>query len=68
MFPTMPAQRSRHVVSNELLLRFIDNQVAEGRYAAASELVRAALRLVMEREDVRRGAAAAASKDGPEHG
>jgi antitoxin ParD1/3/4 len=47
----MPVPHSRHVALTEPLARFVDEQVAQGRYATASEVMRAALRLLMERED-----------------
>ncbi len=50
----MTAKHSRHVALTEPLARLIDRKVAEGRYASASEVVRAALRL-LEREDARPG-------------
>ena len=46
----MPVPHSRHVALTEPLARFVDKQVAQGRYATASEVIRAALRLLMERE------------------
>ncbi len=46
----MAAKYHRHVALTEPLSRFLDQQVGEGRYATASEVVRAALRLLMERE------------------
>jgi antitoxin ParD1/3/4 len=46
----MAAKYHRHVALTERLARFIDQQVTEGRYASASEVVRAALRL-LERQD-----------------
>lgn len=46
----MPVPHSRHVALTEPLARFVDEQVAKGRYATASEVVRTALRLLMERE------------------
>lgn len=49
----MPVPHLRHVALTELLARFVDAPVAEGRYASASEIVRAALRLRMERETAR---------------
>ena len=64
----MPVLHSRHVALTEPLARFIDGQLAEGRYATASEVVRAALRLLMEREDARMGAAEATGKEDPTHG
>jgi antitoxin ParD1/3/4 len=61
----MPVPHSRHVALTEPLARFVDTQVAEGRYATASEVVRAALRLLMEREDARTGAAETARMEDP---
>ena len=46
----MAAKHHRHVALTEPLAQFLDRQVAEGRYASASEVVRAALRL-LERQD-----------------
>lgn len=46
----MAAKHSRHVALTEPLARFVDEQVAKGHYAAASKVVRTALRLLMERE------------------
>ena len=42
----MAAKHHRHVALTEPLSRFLDQQVTEGRYASASEVVRAALRLL----------------------
>lgn len=47
----MAAKHHRHVALTEPLARFIDRQVSEGRYASASEVVRAALWL-LERQEV----------------
>lgn len=63
----MPVLHSRHVALTEPLARFIGAQVAEGRYATTSEVMRAALRLLMEREDARMGAAEVERKEGPAH-
>jgi antitoxin ParD1/3/4 len=46
----MAAKYHRHVALTEPLARFLDRQVAEGRYASASEVVRAALRLLERQE------------------
>lgn len=59
----MAAKHARHVALTEPLLRFVDGQVALGRYASASEVVRAALRLLMAQEDARAGAGGATGKD-----
>ena len=64
----MPVPQSRHVALTETLARFVDAQVAQGRYATASEVMRAVLRLLMEREDARTGANEAARNEGPTHG
>ncbi|TNC63110.1 type II toxin-antitoxin system ParD family antitoxin [Rubellimicrobium roseum] len=40
----MAAKHHRHVALTEALTKFVDTQVAEGRYASASEVVRAGLR------------------------
>ncbi len=65
----MPVAHSRHVALTEPLARFVDGQVAQGRYATTSEVVRAALRLLMKREEARAGAAdVARPKGGPTHG
>lgn len=44
----MAAQHSRHVALTKPLVSFVDEQVATGHYATASEVVRAGLRLLME--------------------
>jgi putative addiction module CopG family antidote len=50
----MPAQHTLHVAVTEPLLRFVNEQIASGRYATASELVRAALRLLMDGREIER--------------
>ena len=47
----MPAKHHRHIALTEPLIRFVERQVAEGRYASTSEVVRAGLRLLIEREE-----------------
>jgi antitoxin ParD1/3/4 len=42
--------RNTSIALNETLAAYIDEQVATGRYASASEVVRAGLRLLQERE------------------
>ena len=44
----MAAQHSLHVALTKPLVSFVDEQVATGHYATASEVVRAALRLLIE--------------------
>jgi antitoxin ParD1/3/4 len=48
----MAAKHHRPVALTETLTSFVDQQVAEGRYASASEVMRAALRLLIERESM----------------
>jgi antitoxin ParD1/3/4 len=52
----MAAKHHRHAALTEPLARFLDQQVGKGRYASASEVVRAALRL-LEHQDGRARAA-----------
>ena len=61
----MAAKHHRHVALTEPLAKFVERQVAEGRYASASEVVRAGLRLLIEREE---GGARSARKDDEAHG
>jgi antitoxin ParD1/3/4 len=61
----MAAKHSRHVALTEPLTAFVDEQVAAGRYASASEVVRDALRLMMAREEDR---ARNRSAEMPTHG
>jgi antitoxin ParD1/3/4 len=44
----MPVRKTRNVSLTPELEAFIDNRVASGRYGNASEVVRAALRLLIE--------------------
>jgi antitoxin ParD1/3/4 len=46
----MAAKHSRHIALTGPLAEFVDEQVAKGQYASASEMVRTALRLLMERD------------------
>ena len=46
----MAAQHTLHVAFTEPLLQYVGGQVASGRYATASEVVRTALRLLIERD------------------
>ena len=61
----MAAKHHRHIALTEPLARFVERQVAEGRYASASEVVRAGLRLLIEREEA---GARSAKEDGEPHG
>jgi antitoxin ParD1/3/4 len=49
----MAAKHSRHIALTEPLARYVENQVATGVYASASEVVRAGLRLLIERDEAR---------------
>ncbi len=49
----MPAKHSRHVALTAPLAHYVETQVAAGTYSSASEVVRAALRLLIEREEDR---------------
>ncbi|MDF2598256.1 MAG: hypothetical protein K0Q54_1079 [Methylobacterium brachiatum] len=40
----MPAKHSRHIALTETLPAWIDSQVAKGKYASSSDLIRAAIR------------------------
>ncbi|AWN40748.1 type II toxin-antitoxin system ParD family antitoxin [Methylobacterium durans] len=46
----MAAKHSRHIALTGPLAEYVEAQVARGEYASASEMVRAALRLLMERD------------------
>jgi antitoxin ParD1/3/4 len=46
----MPAQHTLHIALTEPMARYVTDQVATGRYATASEVLRAALRLLIERD------------------
>jgi antitoxin ParD1/3/4 len=61
----MSAKHHRHVALTEPLLRFVEQEVAEVRYAYASEDVWACLRLLLERKEVR---PPLTGDDGPRHG
>ena len=51
MSASMAAKHHRYVSLTEPLSRFIEEEVARARYASASEVVRAGLHLLIERED-----------------
>lgn len=53
----MPAKHSRHIALTEPLAAWVDEQVMRGEYASASDLIRAAVRLLrshQETKDVQR--------------
>ncbi|WP_336491983.1 type II toxin-antitoxin system ParD family antitoxin [Methylobacterium nigriterrae] len=46
----MAAKHSRHIALTGPLAEYVETQIARGEYASVSEMVRAALRLLMERD------------------
>jgi len=46
----MAAKHSRHIALTGPLAQYIEAQVAKGEYASVSEMVRTALRLLIERD------------------
>jgi antitoxin ParD1/3/4 len=46
----MAAKHSRHIALTGPLAAYVDEQVLQGKYASASDIVRAALRLLIERD------------------
>ena len=60
----MAAKHHRHIALTEPHARFVERQVTEGRYASASEVVRAGLCLLIERDEA---GARAAEEDGTIH-
>lgn len=53
----MPAKHSRHIALTGPLAEWVDSQVARGEYASVSDLLRAAIRLLREQDESRRGGA-----------
>ena len=47
----MAAKHHRNVALTEPLTRFVEEEVAQGRYASGGEVVRAGLRLLLERKE-----------------
>ena len=54
MMPAMPSTPTRNFSLTEELDAYIRDSVRSGRYCSASEVVRAGLRLLAERDPVRR--------------
>ena len=46
----MPSKHALHVALTDPLIQFVTDQVATGEYASNSEVIRAALRLMIERK------------------
>ena len=59
----MTAKHPRHIALTGPLASCVDRKVACGEYASASEVVRAALRLLVERDEMRAARASAAARD-----
>ncbi|MBO1023017.1 type II toxin-antitoxin system ParD family antitoxin [Methylobacterium sp. SD274] len=49
----MAARHPRHIALTGPLAEYVDHQVAQGEYASASEMVRVALRLLIERDEAK---------------
>ncbi len=49
----MAAKHSRHIAFTAPILREVEVHVAEGRYASVSDMVRAALRLLLDAEEAK---------------
>ncbi|TPG52492.1 type II toxin-antitoxin system ParD family antitoxin [Roseomonas nepalensis] len=49
----MAAKHSRHIALTGSLARYVDDRIARGDYASASEMVRAGLRLLIEQDETR---------------
>lgn len=65
----MPAKHSRHIALTGPLQDYVDGLVAQGEYASASDVVRAALRLMIERDgSAPRPSPASATGKGSLHG
>ena len=50
----MPAKHSRHIALTAPLVEWIDSQVDRGEYTSASDLIRAAVRLLRAQDESRR--------------
>ena len=58
----MAAKFSRHIALTRPLATFVENEVASGHYASASEMVRNALRLLKEKEAAKAARSSKAAK------
>lgn len=61
----MPAKRSRHIALTAPLAEYVLGQVDQGRYASVSEVVRAAVRLLMAQDAGQGGSPSRAPQAGP---
>ena len=59
----MTAKHPRHIALTGPLASYVDRKVACGEYASASEVVRAALRLLVERDEMRAAKVSAAERE-----
>lgn len=57
----MAAKHSRHIALTEPLIAYVEDQVARGQYTSVSEVVRTALRHMIEWEDAKAARSAVAS-------
>ena len=58
----MTAKHPRHIALTGPLASYVDSKVACGEYASASEVVRAALRLLVERDETQAARVSAAAR------
>ncbi|AWV21753.1 Hypothetical protein RADP37_05314 [Roseomonas mucosa] len=58
----MPAQHSLHVALTRSLVTYVAEQVTSGHYATASEVIRAGLRLLIERDAAKQPQGTASEK------
>jgi antitoxin ParD1/3/4 len=49
----MAAKHSRHIALTEPLIAYVEAQVAKGEYTCISEIVRTALRQMIERDEAK---------------
>ena len=59
----MTAKHPRHIALTGPLASYVDSKVACGEYASASEVVRAALRLLVERDERRAARVSTAARE-----